>query len=150
MSGAGQETDALRWLADVIDGGRPVAFTLNWVHPPGLPPPPMGHGHAGPLADIQGYHSTLRPEDSRLLAEEASERLQRARDAEWMEPLRGLQLRNYTLRECLIAAACCTRVPPQRWGELAAMLDLRAGRGSGSFEMALAYLGYDTSARAAQ
>lgn len=150
MSGPGsQDTATLRWLADVIDCGRPVAFTLNWVHSEDLGPPPMGHGHAGRLASVQGYHSTLNQEDGRILAEEAADRLQRARDSAWMEPLRGLQLLNYTLRDCLIAAACCGRVPPQRWGELATLLYMRSGRGNCSFSMVLEYLGYNPTAVAA-
>lgn len=141
---------ALRWLADLIEGGQPVSFTLNWVHPKGLPAPPLGHGYGGPLADVVGWHVMLQPHDGRLLAEEASDRLERERYSEWMEPLRYQCLGLYTMKECLVAAACCARVPPQRWGELAQLLYMRSGRGETSLAEALAYLGFDQNARTMQ
>lgn len=58
----------------------------------------------------------------------------------WLAPLKGLRLKPYTFHECLVAAAS-TRAHPERWGPLAQMLHMRAGRGDMEMEQALATVG---------
>ena len=55
----------------------------------------------------------------------------------WLAPLKALRLKPYTFHECLLAAVS-TRAHPERWGPLAQMLYLRAGRGAMDLEQALA------------
>jgi len=64
----------------------------------------------------------------------------------WLAPLKWLRLKPYTFHECLIAAAS-TRAHPERWGPLAQMLHMRAGRGDMDVEQALATVGLSTTMR---
>ncbi len=61
----------------------------------------------------------------------------------WLAPLKWLCLKSYTFRECLFAAAS-TRAHPARWGPLAQVLHMRAGRGDMDIDQALATVGLDT------